>query len=117
VGREGEAMSEDTHTTPAPTFTAEECLDEARKYYAWSDHNPNISAVTAAAYRRIGAMLTFAASLVRREELLVAALETIRSEAAFGLSFGAGNDVGNKDAALRSIYRITTAPAKPTEAP
>jgi len=56
-------------------------------------------------------------ALIHREKLLVAALETIRSEAAFGLSFGAGNDVGNKDAALRSIYRITTAPAKPTEAP
>jgi len=97
-------MSQDTPTTPAPTFTAEQ-LQTAADLIDFQDRE------------KLHAMLAFAASLVRREELLVAALETIRSEAAFGLSFGAGNDVGNKDAALRSIYRITTAPAKPTEAP
>jgi len=99
-------------TTPAPTCpTCGSDPFNSPHFSLSGDHTEDVCAECYDVVRE------FAASLVRREELLVAALETIRSEAAFGLSFGAGNDVGNKDAALRSIYRITTAPAKPTEAP
>ena len=110
-------MSQDTPTTPAPTHQQlNELIAKWHGLAIAAFAMGEVPIIPSFADSTLAA-LQFAASLVRREELLVAALETIRSEAAFGLSFGAGNDVGNKDAALRSIYRITTAPVKPTEAP
>jgi len=106
-------MSQDTPTTPAPTFTAEQLQRASVAVYI--ECGPSIAA-------ELSAMLQFAASLVRREEQhekRLKALETILRGFDEGVFV---RDISNDSDPMWAIklfpfIQALALAAKPTEAP
>ena len=99
-------MSQDTPTTPAPTFTAEQLQRASVAVYI--ECGPSIAA-------ELSAMLQFAASLVRREEQLITHIGNVAHGKAQTCSEAYHPCLCGCATIIKLLLSVT--PAKPTEAP